>query len=149
MNVTLVACLAVVVLLGVGGTYAIKTRRDTVRVTEFARVGEAGARAHAAYRHKPAPEAISALSQYLLTLQEAESNPVYGSYMPSGTIRFDMALAHARLAKLYERINQPELSARHVAQALAYANTAARGSVITNWTALEEVVARIDNNAKD
>lgn len=136
-------------LLGAGGMYLAQKRREVIQVTEFVKVGQAGERAHAAYRHDPAAVAIPALSQYLLILEEAESIPEFCSYMPTNLQRFDMALVHARLAKLYARVDQPDLSAQHVAEALACVRAAGRGSVITNWAALEEIVARFDHNAKD
>lgn len=152
MVILLVGCVAVALLLrvtGIAGMYLFKTKRDALSAVEFVKVGEAGERAHAAYRHASAPVAISALSEYLLALQEAEKLPAYRAYMPAASIRFDMAVTHARLARLYAQVNQPELSTQHEAQALACVHASGRGSLITNWPALEAIVTRLDHAAKD
>ena len=64
-------------------------------------------------------------------------------------LRSDMMLTHARLAKLYAETGQTNLSAQHVAQALACAKVAGHWSLVTNWTTLEELVGEIDRRARD
>lgn len=145
-------CLIVGLLLGAGGMYVVQWTRNTKAIantaitTEFTKLGEAGEQAQAAYRHETKPVAIYALSQYLSGLQKAEGIP---GMVPQYPIHSDMMLTHARLANLYAETGQSNLSTQHVAQAIACAKVAGHWSEITNWARLDEIVGRIDRNAKD
>ncbi len=152
---TSLACLMGGLLLGAAAVYVVESGRndrggaDKADMSEFIKLGETGERAFSAYRHETKAVAIDELSQYLAALQKAEDTPGLAAYMPKGGLSSDMMLTHARLAKLYAETNQPGLSTQQIAQALECAKTAGPWSSATNWTVLEQRVARIDRNARD
>ena len=143
------ACLAVSLLGGLAFVKYLEAKRTSVAARLFIETGEAGKRTSAAYRHGTQAEGISALSAYLAQLEKAKGLQGYDLWTPRWITRTDMALTHARLAKLYESSGQPSLSTQHVALALECAKSSGHLAAITNWESMARFVAEIDTHARD
>jgi len=151
-----IGCFVVGLLLGVGGTYFFgmaywgKQTADGLVMIKQAELAESGEKAFDAYQHESQPIAIYALSRYLASLKEMEDqigseNPVLLTKMD---VHFDMMLTHARLAKVYAAMGQPELSRQQLADALQCASQEHKLQTITNQAVLAEILARVDKGAK-
>ena len=133
------------VLIGVGAARVLASTYDM-------QIVESGSRAFKAYQHEDRPVAIYALTDYLTSLQEAESNGIHDQiFLPDTELQRCLMLTHARLAKLLVDSGHADASAAHVTEALKYAQETgkdgraiARFASITNATQLFDFVSKFD-----
>jgi hypothetical protein len=125
---------------------------DSLALANVTQVVELGGRAFKAYRHEDRTVAIYALTDYLTTLQNAESIGAHDSiFLPETELQRCLMFTHARLAKLLADDGRAEASAAHVTKALKYAQETdkdtrkiARFTSITNASQLFDIVSKFD-----
>ena len=131
--------------IGVGAARVLASAHDMLIV-------ESGSRAFKAYQHEDRPVAIYALTDYLTSLQEAESSGTHDQiFLPDTELQRCLMFTHARLARLLADSGGADASAAHITEALRYAQetgkdtrTIARFTSITNATQLFDVVSKFD-----
>src|SRR5207249_2566992 len=109
---------------------------------EDIRLIQAAQRATAAYWNESPTVGIYELKQYLGTLRQAEKLPDNPRIRRDRTY-LSMTLTHGRLAKLYGKIGQTNLSAEQIAEAINCSGKTAH-LVITNEVGLSNHVALWD-----
>lgn len=129
-------CLAIGFVLGgiVGGTYFISDMAKCMFMFQEKEIYAIGQAAEKAYYNGPNEVAIWALENYVNTLSELKKergnsktqNP-YLLILPDT----DLMIAHARLAKLYQRINNIEKSKHHLEQAISCSKNSKLGGFST------------------
>lgn len=137
-------------LLSATGTYVFATvhygrlTAEALVLGEDAHLMEASARTLDAYLNEPVSVKIYALSQYLITLEQAKKlskNPL--SMYDKRIVARIMMETHGRLAKLYSETGETNLSEQQVKEALQCAAEAG-DLTVTNQTTLAESVAKLD-----
>jgi len=136
-------CFILGLLLGIGGAMAYfgKAGAEALFLVKAGELAEASEHADDVYQHGSEPVAIYALSQYLAKLKQAEElGPT--PFTDKLDISFGMAMAHGRLARLYDATGRTNMSAQEVVKALKCARDSGKLLWVTNQTMLAKFVAR-------
>ena len=115
---------------------------DVVWMMQLGEVANERDRCQQAYRKEEAAVAIWALNHYVDLLQSLEGRPGKPSQR-SLDVRFELLLAHARLAKLYRDRHHMEASDEHAVKALSYVDDRFKDRIV-NREELFRFLGRID-----
>ena len=106
-------------------------------------------RAYGAYRHEDPTIGIWAIEGTIKEYNEILSKQEnFGFVYDDRSVPTDLMLFHARLAKLYAKINDTEKNQYHLEQSMHYAKQAYPDGKIKNLDKVMEIIDRIDSTAK-